>query len=190
MTSTTRSADALLDAALASIAENGLDALTLSAVATRAGVSRATAYREFGDKEGLISAVGRTEVARMVAAAYTTVDLFAPIPQLSRTATLFALDYLRNHPAFGYVRAHEPGHLLALVVAEGESRLNLVETVASFAEPVVAARGDAGLALPARQAAEVVVRIVLSHVLLPGSALSDEQVADTAARAITGADSG
>ncbi|MEU2040029.1 TetR/AcrR family transcriptional regulator [Nocardia niwae] len=185
MTSSTRSSETLLDAAVALIAESGLDDLTLSAVAERAGVSRATAYREFGDKDGLVSAVGRNEIGRMVAAAYREVDVFAPAAEVARSATLFALRYLREHAAFGYLRSQEPARLLDVAITHGGSRLNLVETVAAIAAPLIAARDDATLALSPVQAAEVVVRAVLSHALIQRSALTDEQIADTVARAVT-----
>ncbi|MFE3542597.1 TetR/AcrR family transcriptional regulator [Nocardia sp. NPDC059177] len=185
MTSSTRSIDELLDTAVDLIAESGLDGLTLTMVAERAGISRATAYRELGDKKALISALGRHEIGRMVAAAYGTLDLFEPVADIARSATLFALEYLRTHAAFTYLRNHEPAWLLTIAIRHDQSERNLVETVATFAEPLVAARGDTALALPPRQAAEVIVRTVLSHALLPDSSLSDEQVADTAARAIT-----
>ncbi len=185
MTSSTRSSDELLEAAVALIAESGLDGLTHGAVAARAGVSRATAYREFGDKDGLVSAVGRHEVAKMVAAAFVAIDITAGAAEVVRAATLFALNYLRGHRAFNYLRMHEPGWLLTLAIAHEGTRLNLVETVAAFAEPFVAAGDEAALALPPRRAAEVVVRTVLSHALIQDSALGDEEVARTVARAVT-----
>lgn len=185
MTSSTRSSDELLEAAVSLIAENGVDGLTHGAVAARAGVSRATAYREFGDKDGLVSAVGRHEVAKMVAAAFSAIDITGPVPETIRSATLFALEYLRNHRAFNYLRKYEPGRLLGVAIAHEAAPLNLVETVAAFAEPLVAAGDDGALALPPRQAAEVVVRTVLSHALIQDSALTDEEIARTVARAIT-----
>ncbi|WP_280256215.1 TetR/AcrR family transcriptional regulator [Nocardia abscessus] len=185
MTSSTRSSETLLDAAVALIAASGLDNLTLSAVAERAGVSRATAYREFGDKDGLISAVGRSEIGRMAAAAYREIDVFAPAAEVARACTLFALRYLRKHAAFSYIRRHEPARLLDVAITHGDSELNLVETVAAIAAPVIAARDDSTLRLSPTQAAEVVVRTVLSHALIERSELTDEQIADTVARAIT-----
>ncbi|WP_043660996.1 TetR/AcrR family transcriptional regulator [Nocardia thailandica] len=186
MPSPTRSSDALRDAALALIAERGLTTLTLAAVAERAEVSRATAYREFGDKDGMIAAIGRAEIARMVAAAYAEVDVFGPVAETVRAVTLFALSYLRRHAAFEYLCRHEPAWLLGIAVAPGEggSELALVRTVAALAAPVVALRGGDDLALPATEAAEVVVRIVLSHALIRDSGLTDEQVAETAVRAV------
>ncbi len=184
MTSPTRSSEALHEAALELIAESGLGALTIGGVAERAGVSRATAYREFGDKDGLVAAVGRGEVVKMITAAYTELDLFAPPARIVHAVTLFALGYLRKHAAFGYIRNHEPAWLINVAIAHGRSELNLVETVAALAAPLIAARADAVLALTPVQAAEVVVRIVLSHVLLAHSNLNDEEVAATATRAV------
>ncbi|MEU5761114.1 helix-turn-helix domain-containing protein [Nocardia sp. NPDC047648] len=184
MNSSTRSSETLLDAAVALIADSGLDNLTLSAVAERAGVSRATAYREFGDKDGLVSAVGRNEIGRMVAAAYREIDLFAPAAEVARSSTLFALRYLRKHAAFSYIRRHEPARLLDVAITHGGPELNLVETVAAIAAPLIAARDDSALALSPVQAAEVVVRAVLSHALIQRSNLTDEQIADTVARAV------
>lgn len=184
MTSPTRSSQALHAAALELIAESGLGAVTVGAVAERAGVSRATAYREFGDKDGLLAAIGRGEVVTMITAAYTELDLYAPPARIVHSVTLFALNYLRHHAAFEYIRTHEPAWLITVAIAHGKSELNLVETVAALAAPLIAARADDALALTPVQAAEVIVRIVLSHVLLVHSNLNDEQVAATATRAV------
>ncbi|MFI6313435.1 TetR family transcriptional regulator [Nocardia fusca] len=185
MSFSTRSSDALLDAAVELIGESGLDGLTHTAVAARAGVSRATAYREFGDKDGLVSAVGRHEVAKMVAAAFTELDLDAGVGETARAATLFALRYLREHRTFNYLRVHEPAWLLTVAIAHGGAHLNLVESVAAAAEPLIAGRDDGCLALPPRLAAEVVVRTVLSHALIQDSGLTDAEIAATVVRAVT-----
>jgi hypothetical protein len=63
--------------------------------------------------------------------------------------------------------------------------MNLVQTVAAMVAPVIAAPGDPRLTLEPMQAAELVVRTVLSHTLIERSTLTDEQVADAVARAIT-----
>ncbi|MER7452917.1 helix-turn-helix domain-containing protein [Nocardia beijingensis] len=184
MPASTRSSEALHDAALELIAESGLNALTLVAVAERAGVSRATAYREFNDKDGLIGAVARSEVAKMVAAAYSEIDLFAPIASIVGSVTLFALSYLRQHRAFDYIRRHEPTWLLDVAITHDGTEVNLVQTVAALAAPVVTMR-EGDLNLPPLAAAEVVVRIVLSHILLAHSNLTDDQIAETAIRAVS-----
>jgi AcrR family transcriptional regulator len=47
----------VLDAVLAELGEHGYDGLTMEAVATRAGVHRATVYRRWGDVGGLLADV-------------------------------------------------------------------------------------------------------------------------------------
>ncbi len=183
--STTRSSEVLLAAAVAFIAEAGLDALTLRQVAERAGVSRATAYREFGDKDGLVAAVAQHEIAAMLAGTLSAVDMRAEPTAIVRSTVLFALSYLRSHPAFTYVRHHEPHWLLDAVLVVGETPMNLVQTVAAMVAPVMTASPGEGLALAPVQTAELVVRTVLSHTLIERSTLSDEEVADAVTRAIT-----
>ncbi len=54
---TARTRRQVLDAVLAELAEHGYDGLTAEAVATRAGVHRATVYRRWGDVGGLLADV-------------------------------------------------------------------------------------------------------------------------------------
>jgi AcrR family transcriptional regulator len=56
---------ALLDAALASLAENGPAALSLRALSRRAGVSHAAPAHHFGDKAGLLTAVATEGFLRL-----------------------------------------------------------------------------------------------------------------------------
>jgi AcrR family transcriptional regulator len=182
--SSTRSSEALLAAAVALIADGGLDALTLRQVAERSGVSRATAYREFGDKDGLVAAVAQHEIAAMLAGTLVAVDMRAEPIAIVRSTVLFALSYLRSHPAFTYIRHHEPHWLLDAVLVVGDTPMNLVQTVAAMVAPVMAGPAGSRLILAPVQAAELVVRTVLSHTLIERSTLSDDDVADAVTRAI------
>lgn len=47
----------VLDASLALIAQDGLDALSMREVARRAGVSHQAPYHHFGDREGILAAI-------------------------------------------------------------------------------------------------------------------------------------
>lgn len=60
--------DAVVDAAGALVAEHGLSALTMSAVAEAAGVSRATLYKYFADADALVGAWHRRQVEGHLAA--------------------------------------------------------------------------------------------------------------------------
>lgn len=69
MTSRTALAARVLDATFAEVAENGLAALTVEAVAVRAGSSRATLYRHFpGGRDELVDRTITREVERFFAA--------------------------------------------------------------------------------------------------------------------------
>ncbi|WP_395308625.1 helix-turn-helix domain-containing protein [Mycobacterium sp. AMU20-3851] len=179
----TRSSTQLVEAALHLIAESGLDSLTLSQVAERAQVSRATAYREFGDKDGLLSAVAQREIAAMSSAVLAAVDLRGEPCNVVPSVVTAALRYLRDHAAFTYVRDHEPHWLLRAGLTVGNDRLNLVQTVAGLVAPAI--HPHPALALAPLPAAEVVVRTVLSHTLIEDSSLDDQQVAEAVTRAIT-----
>lgn len=183
----TRSFDALLQSALALIAERGVDGITLRDVAAHAQVSRATAYREFGDKDGLIGAVAAHEIGLMFAAVQADVDLSADLPAQVATVVASALRYLRGHAAFAYVRTHEPHWLLHAALAIGDARMDLVQTVAGVVRPAVDISA-ARLRVSVEQAAELIVRAVLSHALIENSSLSDEEVGQAVAHAIMVAD--
>ncbi|MDJ0110593.1 helix-turn-helix domain-containing protein, partial [Rhodococcus erythropolis] len=47
----------LLDAAALLVAERGVDAVTMDAVACRAGVGKGTVFRRFGNRSGLMQAL-------------------------------------------------------------------------------------------------------------------------------------
>ncbi|MGB3474851.1 MAG: helix-turn-helix domain-containing protein [Mycobacterium sp.] len=183
----TRSSQILIEATLQLIAESGVDSLTISQVAARAGVSRATAYREFGDKDKLLSAVAAREVQQMVAETMAGIDPAGDPVRNVPAVVLAALAYLRRHAAFRYVREHEPHWLLQAVLTIAPQSMNLVQVVAVTVAPIIAS-SQAKLWLPAAEAAEIVVRTVLSHALVEQSYLTDEQVAESVLRAIRDAD--
>ena len=57
--------EAILDGARSSFFEHGFAATTMENVAARAGVSKVTVYKRFGDKETLFEATVRREMAKM-----------------------------------------------------------------------------------------------------------------------------
>ncbi|WP_234808038.1 TetR/AcrR family transcriptional regulator [Mycolicibacillus trivialis] len=178
----TRFSAELMQAALGLIAEQGIDGLTLRQVAARAGVSRATAYREFGDKDRLVSALAEHEIQQMIAAVVAAIDPAADPADRIASVMVTALRYLRGHRAFIYVRDNEPHWLLRAMLKIGDDRMDLVQTVSGAV--AVTMQHDPRLALPPAQAAEFVVRTVLSHLLVERSALSDRQIAEAVGRAV------
>ncbi|MFP4512632.1 MAG: TetR/AcrR family transcriptional regulator [Acidimicrobiales bacterium] len=84
---------ALLDAAAAEIAEHGPSAISLRAIARRAGVSHAAPAHHFGDRAGLLTAVAAEGFRRMnetmVAAAASSAE---PLLAIGRAYVSFARD--------------------------------------------------------------------------------------------------
>src|SRR3954451_20103901 len=73
-----QSNDPVLDAARECVLAVGVRRTTFSDVARRAGVSRMTLYRRFGDLEALLSALMTREFGRLVAAAQARHSAGAP----------------------------------------------------------------------------------------------------------------
>ncbi len=97
--STTRSslADRILDAAQRIVMQTGARRLSLTEVATLAGVSRPTLYRYFTSKEELIEALGKREYRRFNAAMAAAVADKAGVERLAASIDV-AAGFLRNQP--------------------------------------------------------------------------------------------
>ncbi|WP_298159976.1 TetR/AcrR family transcriptional regulator [Brevundimonas sp.] len=78
--------EAILQAAGDLFMEHGYEAVSLDAVAQRAGVSKATIYARYADKDALFAAVLRQECERAV-----SLDSFSPDPNQSVRDTLIVL---------------------------------------------------------------------------------------------------
>src|SRR5262245_40509438 len=87
--------EALLDDAAALLDEGGLDAVTMDAVAARAGVSRPLVYKHFPNRRALLTALYRREAAAMDArsnAAVRDAPDFESVVRYSVEARMDALD--------------------------------------------------------------------------------------------------
>lgn len=86
---------ALLRAALELLEESGASALSLRAVARRAGVSPAAPYRHYADREALVSAVaavGYRELAERLAAAHPSPSSPEQLASVAIAYVQFALE--------------------------------------------------------------------------------------------------
>ena len=106
--------DQILDAADAVFAERGITA-PLDLVVTRAGVGRATLYRNFPDRAALVEALFERAMASLEAA-QAGHDLFALLERVA--GDLVAAPALAD-----YWRALEPGHPAAKAARERLARL-------------------------------------------------------------------
>ncbi|HEX6344038.1 TetR family transcriptional regulator [Umezawaea sp.] len=167
MSRTTENAlrESLLAVAAEDLAANGFAGLRMADVASRVGVSRQTLYNEFRNKVGLVQAV----------ALQRTAEYLAGIEQrLAEAPDPF--DGMRDALAFLLARASEDRLVSSVVTgADAEDLLPFLTTrglpVLVPASAVVAAHLRRRWPdLPgerADQAAETIVRLALSHLLLP-----------------------
>ncbi|GGT01864.1 TetR family transcriptional regulator [Streptomyces chromofuscus] len=158
----------VLDAARAMAAEKGWDSVSLSEVATRAEVSRPTVYKEFGSRGGLSQALVHREAERFL------LGVDRALQQPAATAT----DALAAAILYALRQARENVLVASVVKAARGGTDSLLPYLTARSEPVVA-----GARLLVRswcqthyqqfddvrtdQAADVIVRLTLSHIVLP-----------------------
>ena len=162
----------LVDAALRCIADQGIARTTLEDVARAAGCSRATVYRAFpGGKEGLLSAVVDTEVARFFTSLAVPMAAAADLEDVLVAGMSGAARRIAEHRGLAFVAEHEPEVLLPhLAFAHLDTVLAVSGT---FAAPFLGRFLDHE---EARRVAEWAARIVLSQLACPleGVDLTDE----------------
>jgi AcrR family transcriptional regulator len=157
----------LVEAALRCIARWGVTKTSLDDVAREAGLSRATAYRQFpGGKDALFGTVVRFEVVRFldrIRAALTE----APDLEEALVATMTeAGRSLANHEALRYLLRHEPELVLPKIAfRELDEVLALVRAEAG---PLLARHLGDDLDAAGRTA-EWAARMTLSYTLSPSA---------------------
>src|SRR5262245_4854179 len=162
--------DRIMDATLEELAESGLSELVVEDVARRAGVTRMTVYRRFGDRRRLIEATMARESARLLAAVAAADDPGAdPVDRIVRALTT-SLTTARRHPLVAHWLATNPGELLNAVLANDAAVLRagasyIAATIRSASRARQRSRGsrDPG---PAR-AGDLLVRLYAALVLMP-----------------------
>jgi AcrR family transcriptional regulator len=160
-------ADRIVEAAEQCIRRYGLRRVSMGDVARAAGVSRASVYNHFQDREALVDAVLERAADRFVASSEASVR---------RRRTLAG----QVAEAAAFIRTHRDDPLLTLTTGE-ESLIaslltarieGLVARWVEFWQPYLAAasrRGEVRAGLDRRAAAEWIVRLMLSLVLMPST---------------------
>jgi AcrR family transcriptional regulator len=167
-----KTSERILDAALELVAASGLRNLTMDDAASRAGVGRMTVYRRFGDREGLIDALAARETRRCLAELDRAVDPSLPIEEGIARGLTASLHLIRSHPLLDRFARHEPEAALGALNA-GEGAILRMGT-AFVASRIAAAksRGDIAASVDVTHAAELLVRLGFSFLLMPDSSLS------------------
>lgn len=99
--------DRLLDATEELVLEGGPRAATVSAAATRAGLSRMTVYRKFGDRHSLLAALFNRELGGILPSSADGIDTPGQIADL----VTGAVRTINEHPLMAAVLRHEPEQL-------------------------------------------------------------------------------
>ncbi|MEU9506463.1 TetR family transcriptional regulator [Micromonospora sp. NPDC048170] len=166
----TRTRDSIVEAARTLTVATGWDGVRMGAVARAAGVSRQTVYNEFGTRAGLAEALARREIDRFVGDVRALLHTHADDVRAAAYATIsHTLTEASGDPLIKAVLTSNRGgsdELLPYLTTRSE--LVLAEATEVLLE-------WAGTALPGADRAAVtfatdsVVRLVISHIILPGA---------------------
>jgi TetR/AcrR family transcriptional regulator, repressor for uid operon len=165
-----RMSERILDAARDLVAASGLRALTMDDVAAKAGVGRMTVYRRFGERERLVDALAIREVQRCLAELDAAVDRADPVAEQMADGFAAAIRLARTHPLLERFARHEPETALAALNADGAAIFAMSRAFTAGLLREAQARGEVG-DLDADQAAELLVRLGVSFVLIPATVL-------------------
>jgi AcrR family transcriptional regulator len=160
----------ILDAALDLAAASGVQHLTMDAVALRAHVGRMTVYRRFGDKQSLVAALGAREGRRCLAELDAAARPDAPIGEQVAAGFATSLRLAREHPLLSRLARLEPETVLSALTEDGGA---LFAAAHAYLAERLRESQRAGVLGPleVEEAAELLVRLGISFVLIPESAL-------------------
>ncbi|WP_181772008.1 TetR/AcrR family transcriptional regulator [Amycolatopsis pittospori] len=180
--------ETLLDAATELLPERGYTALRMADVAAHAGVSRQTVYNEFGNKAALAQAVVLRTTSEFLEGIRLRVEHAQNLLDGIREAVVYTIEHARENrlvaAALGTrtistrtIGTEAGEDLLPLLTTKGAPILTAATEIAAEQyrefEPSLSARSAALLA-------ETVVRLSLSHLVMP-SHTADEAAASVVA---------
>jgi AcrR family transcriptional regulator len=157
----------ILVAAEQCMARLGVSRLSITDVATQAGVSRGAVYLHFADRQDLLDAVRTRTASRFVASSALAVGRRRTLEAQVAEGAVFIRTHLRDSVLTLRLPADEESLLAALLTSRVE---HLVEEWVAFWLPYLADAADRGEIRPDlnhRQAAEWIVRIMLSFAVMP-----------------------
>jgi AcrR family transcriptional regulator len=170
---TDETAHRILGAAAEQAEDFGLRRFTIDEVARRVGLSRVTVYRHFPKKDQLITALLLRELRRFLTQLDAVVDEH-PTPEAKLTeGLLFCLNYLRGHRLLGRLLRTEPELILPHLTTKGAPVISAARgwIARLIRNEIIQGRV---VSLPdddVEVIAEILVRIVISLVISPDTAL-------------------
>ena len=168
--------DRILDAAERSMRRLGIQRASMNDVAAAAGVSRGSVYFHFPDREALVRAVLARAAERFVKSSEQAVRARRTLATQVAEAAVYIRQHMRDDDT-QVTSGDQSDTLLATLLTA-----NLEGTVASwvdFWQPFLAeatARGEIRADLDRREAAEWIVRIMLSLAVMPSAVIDLDDV--------------
>jgi AcrR family transcriptional regulator len=175
----------ILDAAYAQFCRMGIQRSTMEDVARRAGVSRITVYRRFASKDVLVEHVVRREFRRYFDRFLVEIEQAETVADRVVLGFVSSLRAIRGNPLIGGLIDIEPDLLVASMIGDGGQTL---ATVRQFVAGQLRREQHAGTVSPALNidlAAELMVRVSASFLVIPSLVVDiddDEELANVARR--------
>jgi TetR/AcrR family transcriptional regulator, repressor for uid operon len=175
----------ILDAAYGQFCRMGIQRSTMEDVARRAGVSRITVYRRFATKDVLVEHVVRREFRRYFDQFLVDIEQAETVADRVVLGFVSSLRAIRGNPLIGGLMDIEPDLLVASMVGDGGQTL---ATVRQFVAGQLRREQHAGTVSPDLDtdlAAELMVRVSASFLVIPSHVVDvddDEQLAAVARR--------
>lgn len=172
--------EALLDCAYDAALTGDWDRARMADVATAAGVSRQTLYNEFGTKDQLAMALALREATRFLDVLEQCVVVAASPGEAVRTAVLESLRAATDNPLIkaALTGAHN-SELLPFLTTRSDMTIHLADE--RFAQGMLERFPELDAARVA-EAADVVVRLTISHLVSPAG--HPEAAADSIERLV------
>ncbi|MDQ8036043.1 MAG: TetR family transcriptional regulator [Pedobacter sp.] len=167
----------ILDAAYTLFLDFGLRRMTMEDVARKVGLSRITIYRYYRDKDALFHAVVHREIRRAIRhTRQQLLKLDDPHYLIEEGFVQTALQ-ARQHPLIRRLLETEPEWLLPNLTMHSNS---LFQIALSYCKHFIRETQTAGHypELPVEVAAEILIRLLHSAVLMPGGLMSSDKEED------------
>lgn len=161
--------DTILDAAYDLVVARGWSAARMADIAAAVGLSRQTLYNEFGNKDGLASAVALRETHRFLTGITAVLDQHDDLRTAVEAAASYTFALVGGNPLLKAVltATDEDGlhaDLLPLITTHSEPLLLTSRTTLAAQLQTRWPELDAG---DVTAAAEIAFRLVISHLVLP-----------------------
>ncbi|HET9139486.1 helix-turn-helix domain-containing protein [Actinophytocola sp.] len=175
----------ILDAAYAQFSRMGIQRSTVEDVARRAGVSRITVYRRFASKDVLVEHVVRREFRRYFDQFLIDIERAETVADRVVLGFVSSLRAIRGNPLIGGLIDMEPNLLVASMIGDGGQTLATVRQFVAGQLRREQHAGNVSQDLDTDLAAEMMVRISASFLVIPSHVVDiddDGQLADLARR--------